>query len=69
MYPDKCNIQLVAIDDKDLHNKHIAFWEDVYGFKMSCMKSEVVKEASVDIIKPGKVISDPAVIKVVEDFS
>ncbi|XP_071135707.1 protein arginine N-methyltransferase 3-like [Mytilus edulis] len=63
VYPDKCNIQLVAIDDKDVHDKHIAFWENVYGFKMSCMQADVVKEASVDIVKPDKIISEPAVIK------
>lgn len=65
VYPDKCNIQLVAIDDKDVHDKHIAFWENVYGFKMSCMQADVVKEASVDIVKPDKIISEPTIIKVI----
>lgn len=63
VYPDKCNIKLAAIDDRDLHDKHVAFWEDVYGFKMSCMKSDVVKEASVDIVKPERIISDQVIVK------
>lgn len=65
VYPDKCNIKLAAIDDRDLHDKHVAFWEDVYGFKMSCMKSDVVKEASVDLVKPERIISDQVIVKVI----
>lgn len=64
MYPDNCTISLTASSDPELHSKHIAFWEDVYGFKMTCMKREVFKEASVDVVKKDKIITDDCVIKV-----
>lgn len=32
---------------------------------MSCMKSDVVKEASVDLVKPERIISDQVIVKVI----
>lgn len=37
-------------------------FSDVYGFKMSCMKSPSLVEASVEIVKPENVISEPVEI-------
>lgn len=55
---------LAALDDPDLQASHVTYWDDVYGFKMTCMKSEVIKEASVEIVKAEKIISDQVVVKV-----
>ena len=55
---------LAALDDPDLHTNHVTYWDDVYGFKMTCMKSEVIKEASVEIVKAEKILSDQVVVKV-----
>lgn len=55
---------LAALDDPDLQTSHVTYWDDVYGFKMTCMKSEVIKEASVEIVKAEKIISDQVVVKV-----
>nr|XP_053630432.1 protein arginine N-methyltransferase 3-like [Cherax quadricarinatus] len=41
----------------DTYEKIISFWNDVYGFKMSCMQKEVVKEASTDIVKQQHIIT------------
>ena len=43
------------------HKKLIAFWDDVYGFKMSCMRREVVKEASTDVVKEACVLTTAGV--------
>ena len=40
------------------------FWDDVYGFKMSCMKTEVVSQTAVDVIEANKVITLPCLVKV-----
>ena len=34
------------------------------GFDMSAMKEEVYGEAVIDVVKPGTLVSDPAIIKV-----
>uniref|UniRef100_A0A673YSG7 type I protein arginine methyltransferase n=1 Tax=Salmo trutta TaxID=8032 RepID=A0A673YSG7_SALTR len=64
VYPDRCTISLAAVGDTEKHQDRIAFWDDVYGFKMACMKRAVVPEAVVQVLKPDTLISEPAVIQV-----
>lgn len=64
--PSICNMYLVALSDKDLHNKYIGCWEDMWGFKMSCMKKEVVKEAQLTTVKAESICSHPALIKTLD---
>ena len=64
VYPDLCNISLTAVGDELKHQDRIAFWDDVYGFNMACMKKAVVPEAVVEVVKAETLISEPAVIQV-----
>lgn len=66
LLPNRCNISLVANGDIDTHKKLIEFWSDVYGYKMNCMKSEVVREASIDIVASKNIISEPYIVKEVD---
>lgn len=64
VYPDVCNISLAALGDAQRHQERIAFWDDVYGFSMACMKKAVVPEAAVEVVRAETLISEPAVIQV-----
>lgn len=64
VYPDLCNISLAAVGDTEKHQERIAFWDDVYGFNMACMKKAVVPEAVVEVVKADTLISEPTVIQV-----
>ncbi|XP_073942199.1 protein arginine N-methyltransferase 3-like [Choristoneura fumiferana] len=66
LLPNRCNISLVANGDVDTHKKLIEFWSDVYGYKMNCMKSEVVREASIDIVGSNHTISEPYIVKEID---
>ncbi|XP_053722683.1 protein arginine N-methyltransferase 3 [Synchiropus splendidus] len=66
VYPDLCNISLAALGDLESHKQHIAFWDDVYGFNMSCMKKAVLPEALVEVVKGEKLISHPCVIQTID---
>ncbi|XP_033124195.1 protein arginine N-methyltransferase 3-like [Anneissia japonica] len=66
VYPDLCTISLVAIDDQNNHHSKVDFWNDVYGFKMTCMKSCVLEESSVEYVKGDTVISNPCMVKCVD---
>ncbi|XP_036442269.1 protein arginine N-methyltransferase 3 [Colossoma macropomum] len=66
VYPNCCNISLAAVGDTEKHRDRIAFWDDVFGFKMECMKKAVVPEAVVEVLKPETVISEPAVIQTLD---
>ena len=48
----------------DKYKEYIEFWDDVYGFKMSTMKRDVIKEANVEVIKPEVICCEPVVVKV-----
>lgn len=64
VYPDICTISLVAVSDLKKHADRLAFWDDVYGFNMSCMKKAVIPEAVVEVLDSGTLISEACVIKV-----
>ncbi|XP_066503697.1 protein arginine N-methyltransferase 3 isoform X2 [Hoplias malabaricus] len=66
VYPDRCSISLAAVGDTETHRERVAFWEDVYGFRMDCMKKAVIPEAVVEVLNPETVISEPAVIQVLD---
>ncbi|XP_063145644.1 protein arginine N-methyltransferase 3 [Candoia aspera] len=63
VYPDSCTISLVAVSDIAKHTDQLAFWDDVYGFNMSCMKKVVIPEAVVEILDSRTLISEAYVIK------
>nr|XP_028561222.1 protein arginine N-methyltransferase 3 [Podarcis muralis] len=63
VYPDICTISLVAVSDLKKHADRLAFWDDVYGFNMSCMKKAVIPEAVVEVLDSGTLISEACVIK------
>ncbi|XP_048463134.1 protein arginine N-methyltransferase 3 isoform X1 [Rhincodon typus] len=66
VYPDICTINLTAVGDRKKHNERVAFWEDVYGFKMSCMKKAVIPEAVVEVINADTLISEPCIVKAID---
>ncbi|XP_015228832.1 PREDICTED: protein arginine N-methyltransferase 3 [Cyprinodon variegatus] len=66
VYPDLCNISLAAVGDAEKHQSRIGFWDDVYGFNMACMKSAVVPEAVVEVVNAETLISEPAVIQMLD---
>ncbi|KAI8341361.1 S-adenosyl-L-methionine-dependent methyltransferase [Chlamydoabsidia padenii] len=63
MAPSQTRILMAALDDEDLKDDRVNFWNDVYGFKMSAMKEPVINEAVVDFIKPNTVMSNVVTLK------
>ncbi|XP_055638433.1 uncharacterized protein LOC129776673 [Toxorhynchites rutilus septentrionalis] len=60
--PNRCNISLVGYGDVERHDEFIGFWKNVYGFDMSCMKKEVLREATVEVCKPEHIITNANII-------
>lgn len=63
LYPDKCDISLVALDDDELYHSKVKYWDDVYGQKMTAMKRCVIQEPLIAVVKQEKIISKPCVLK------
>lgn len=66
LFPDKASLFLVAIEDRAYKNKKINFWDDVYGFKMSCIKDLAICEPLVDNVEAKQIVTNQAVLKEID---
>ncbi|XP_024082060.1 protein arginine N-methyltransferase 1 isoform X2 [Cimex lectularius] len=58
MLPSKASIHLSGVSDLERHNYMISFWDNVSGFKMSCMKTLSAQEPFVELVKSETIITD-----------
>merc|ERR1719272_300982 len=58
MMPDCVTIRLSGIEDAEYKQAKIDWWDNVYGFDMSCIKDIVVAEPLVDIVAPEQVVTN-----------
>jgi len=50
IFPDKAVLYIGAIQDEDYREEKISWWNNVYGFDMSCIGSLAIQEPLVDTI-------------------
>eukprot|EP00088_Acartia_fossae_P056829 TRINITY_DN6622_c0_g1_i2.p1 TRINITY_DN6622_c0_g1~~TRINITY_DN6622_c0_g1_i2.p1 ORF type:complete len:588 (-),score=142.04 TRINITY_DN6622_c0_g1_i2:598-2361(-) len=60
--PNRCTISMVALSDPARYSRLISFWENVYGYKMTCMRNPILEEANVEIVPGEAVASAPATV-------
>eukprot|EP00049_Salpingoeca_infusionum_P023170 m.10721 g.10721 ORF g.10721 m.10721 type:complete len:512 (+) comp5606_c0_seq2:134-1669(+) len=63
MVPDQAGMYIVGINEKGCYEQHVGFWDNVYDFKMSCMKEQVLQEAVVAIADPDSVCTSQYVLQ------
>ncbi|KAA8580208.1 hypothetical protein FQN60_005743 [Etheostoma spectabile] len=68
MFPDRATLYVVAIEDRQYKDFKIHWWENVYGFDMSCIRNVAIKEPLVDVVDPKLVEVDIYTVKP-EDLS
>ncbi|CAI2172800.1 11155_t:CDS:10 [Funneliformis geosporum] len=61
--PSHCRLLLTAIEDEELFNDTFNFWNDVYGFKMTAMKSPIQTSVIVEYVKPQAIITNVVPVK------
>jgi protein arginine N-methyltransferase 1 len=57
LMPDKSSIYITAIEDAEYKEDKINFWDNVYGFNMSCIKRIALQEPLVDVVEANQVMS------------
>ena len=62
VFPDKCTLWAVAIEDAEYRHDKIDWWSNVYGFNMDCIGRTALSEPLVDIVEPNQVCSKSALI-------
>ncbi|KAL6437939.1 hypothetical protein ACFW04_004325 [Cataglyphis niger] len=61
--PNRCTISIVGSGDTKRYIDLVDYWSNVYGFKMSCMKAEVVREPSIEICNVDNLITSTTEIQ------
>eukprot|EP01090_Pellita_catalonica_P001213 TRINITY_DN1090_c0_g1_i3.p1 TRINITY_DN1090_c0_g1~~TRINITY_DN1090_c0_g1_i3.p1 ORF type:complete len:374 (-),score=67.72 TRINITY_DN1090_c0_g1_i3:33-1154(-) len=55
--PDKANLYFCAIEDAEYKDEKIAWWDNVYGFDMSCIKKVAMREPLIDVVDAQAVVT------------
>jgi protein arginine N-methyltransferase 1 len=58
--PDEANLYIAGIEDADYKAEKLGFWENVYGFNMSCIQRVAYVEPLVDVVQPDYVVTSPS---------
>lgn len=62
LMPNRCNMSIVGLGDEVRHKQLIDFWSNVYGFDMSCMQKEVLRDATTEIVNGNCVLTEPNIV-------
>ncbi|KAG9288628.1 hypothetical protein G9A89_006729 [Geosiphon pyriformis] len=66
IFPDKATIYLAAIEDGEYKEEKIGFWDNVYGFDFSSIKSVALREPLVDTVDYKAVVTNPYAVKEID---
>ncbi|KAJ1804896.1 Nuclear SAM-dependent mono-and asymmetric methyltransferase [Coemansia sp. RSA 2599] len=66
IFPDTATMVISTIEDSDYKDEKLNFWNDVYGFKMSCIREAAMTEPLVDTVESGVVNSSQCVFKTID---
>lgn len=69
MFPDRATLFLCAIEDRQYKDEKINWWDNVYGFDMSCIRKVAISEPLVDVVDPKQVVSNACLLKEVDLYT
>ncbi|KAL9376627.1 hypothetical protein Peur_030747 [Populus x canadensis] len=64
--PDKTSLYLTAIEDAEYKEDKIEFWNDVYGFDMTCIKKQAMGEPLVDTVDQNQIVTNCQKLKTMD---
>lgn len=69
IFPDKATLYVAGIEDKQYKDEKINWWDNVYGFDMSCIREVAISEPLVDVVDPKQVITNACLVKEVDMYT
>lgn len=66
LLPDKASLYLTAIEDAEYKEDKIEFWNNVYGFDMSCIKKQAMMEPLVDTVDQNQIVTNSQLLKTMD---
>nr|KJB22997.1 hypothetical protein B456_004G077200 [Gossypium raimondii] len=64
--PDEASLYLTAIEDAEYKDDKIEFWNNVYGFDMSCIKKQAMMEPLVDTVDQKQIVTNCHILKTMD---
>lgn len=62
LMPNRCNMSIIGLGDEVRHKQLVDFWTNVYGFDMSCMQKEVLREATTEIVDGNCILTSSNIV-------
>jgi protein arginine N-methyltransferase 1 len=59
LLPDKAALYIAGVEDAEYKQDKIEFWNNVYGFNMSCIKKIAFREPLVDTVEGNSQVTSP----------
>ncbi|CAG2176794.1 unnamed protein product [Oppiella nova] len=69
LFPDRATLYITAIEDRQYKDDKINWWDDVYGFDMSCIRKIAIAEPLVDVVDAKQVVTTNCLIKEVDLYT
>ncbi|KAH6564614.1 hypothetical protein BASA60_010262 [Batrachochytrium salamandrivorans] len=66
IFPDKATMYVAAIEDADYKEQKIGFWDNVYGFDLSHIKTIAINEPLVDTVDEKSVVSNSCAVREID---
>lgn len=67
--PDRATLYVTGIEDRTYKDEKINWWDQVYGFDMSCIRKTAISEPLVDVVDPKQVITNACLIKELDMYT
>ncbi|KAI3495763.1 hypothetical protein L2E82_39398 [Cichorium intybus] len=64
--PDNASLHLTAIEDAEYKEDKIEFWNNVYGFDMSCIRKQSMMEPLVDTVDQNQIVTNSQLLKTMD---
>jgi len=69
IFPDRATLYICAIEDRQYKDEKINWWDNVYGFDMSCIRKVAVNEPLVDVVDPKQIVTNSCLVKEVDMYT
>ncbi|XP_074280702.1 putative protein arginine N-methyltransferase 1.2 [Silene latifolia] len=66
IFPDIASLYLTAIEDADYKEDKIEYWNNVYGFNMSCIRKQAILEPLVDTVDQNQIVTNCHLLKTMD---
>lgn len=69
MFPDRCKLYISGIEDRQYKEARINWWDKVYEFDMSSIKSLAISEPLVSYVNENQIVTTSYIVKKIDLYT